>query len=124
MATTRQTAGRRGAARSAAKADAPALGATLTEMQRAGFGQLAWLSAAMAETVAVLGAEVVQFTAARLSEDVRLQHALLACRGDLAEMQRLQAEFLREALEQYRAETGRLVELGSGIMAARRGGEH
>jgi hypothetical protein len=101
--------------------NAPAAGtaaeATLTELQRAGLGQMAWMSAAMAETLAALGNEVVQFVSTRITEDFKTQHALLNCK-DLTEAQKIQAEFVQKALEQYTAETGKLVQLGTGVMTA------
>ncbi len=92
--------------------------ATVTELQREGFGQMAWMSAAMVETLTALGNEVMQFVATRIAEDVKAQHAMLNCRGDLAKMQQIQADFMRDALAQYSAETGKLLELGSGVMTA------
>lgn len=91
--------------------------ASLTALQREGLGQMAWMSAAMTETLAALGNEVIQFVSARIAEDFKTQHALLNCR-DFAQAQQIQAEFLQKALEQYAAETGKLVQLGTGVMNA------
>lgn len=91
--------------------------ASMTDLQRNGLGAAAWMSAAMFETVTALGNEVVQFVAERITEDVRTQHALMHCK-DFSEMQRVQGEFLRKALEQYTAETGKLVQLGAGVMTS------
>lgn len=111
MATTDKTTETR------AGADGARADASLTELQRAGFGQMAWMSAAMAETVAALGNEVVQFVSTRIAEDFKTQHALLNCK-DLTEAQKIQAEFVQKALEQYTAESGKLVQLGAGVMTA------
>ncbi|MDE3079327.1 MAG: phasin family protein [Paracoccaceae bacterium] len=101
----------------AATAKAAEITATMTDLQRNGLGAAAWMSAAMFETVTALGNEVVQFVAERITEDVRTQHALMHCK-DFNEMQRIQTEFLRKALEQYSAESGRLVQLGAGVMTS------
>lgn len=87
------------------------------DMGRIGLGAGAWMSAGMIEALTAMGSEVMQFVAARIAEDMKTQHALLTCK-DFAEAQRLQAEFVTTALEQYTAETGRLVELGTGVMTA------
>ncbi|WP_246107397.1 phasin family protein [Puniceibacterium confluentis] len=68
------------------------------------------------EHVAVLGSEISSFVAERIKEDVKTQHALLNCKS-LPEVQRVQAEFLQKAFDQYQAETGKLIEM-SGAMAA------
>lgn len=100
-------------------APAGAAEAAMTEMQRAGLGNLAWMSAGTVEALMALGNEVSQFVAARIAEDVKTQHALLACR-EFGEAQRIQMEFVQKALTDYTAETGRLVELGAGVMSAAR----
>lgn len=87
------------------------------DMGRAGLGAAAWMSAGMIEALTAMGNEVMQFVTARIAEDMKTQHALLTCK-DIAEAQRIQAEFVKTALEQYTASTGKLVELGAGVMAS------
>lgn len=87
------------------------------DIGRAGLGAAAWMGAGMIETLTALGNEVMQFVTARIAEDLKTQQALLACK-DLAEVQRIQAEFVKTALEQYTAETGKLVQLGAGVMTS------
>lgn len=62
------------------------------------------------ERVADLGSEVTSFVADRIKEDVQTQHALLHCKS-LPEVQKVQAEFLQKAFDQYRAETGKLIKM-------------
>lgn len=87
------------------------------DMNRAGLGTAAWMSAGMMEALAAMGSEVVQFVAARIAEDIKTQHALLTCK-DVVEAQRIQGEFVKTALEQYTASTGKLAQLGAGVMTA------
>lgn len=101
----------------AGKAQAAGITSPMTDFQRNGLGAAAWMSAAMIETVTALGNEVVQFVTERITEDVRTQHALMHCK-DFNDMQRIQTAFLRTALEQYSAESGKLVQLGTGVIAS------
>jgi hypothetical protein len=94
-----------------------AIGLPGTDVNRAGLGAAAWISAGMMETLAAMGSEVMQFVAARIAEDMKTQHALLTCK-DMVEAQRIQSAFVKTALEQYSASTGKLVELGAGVMTA------
>ena len=87
------------------------------DMNRAGLGAAAWMSAGMMETLTALGNEVMAFVTARIAEDMKTQHALLTCK-DMAEAQRIQVEFVKTALEHYTAETGKLVQLGAGVMTS------
>ena len=60
--------------------------------------------------------EVAQFLSDRLQQDLQLQHRLLHCK-DMDELRRIQSEFVSAALEQYAAETGKLVHLGQEAMS-------
>jgi hypothetical protein len=85
----------------------------------AAFGPWGQIGAAWAEAIAGLGGEAVRFLSERVQEDVDLQHRLLHA-GSLEEARHIQAQFLQTAIDQYTAETGRMVEL-SEEMAARLG---
>ncbi len=63
-----------------------------------------------------MGSEAVRFLSDRLQQDIRTQQAMLRCTS-LAEMQKLQAEFLRSAGDQYAAEARRMLELMQGTAA-------
>ncbi|MBD3624613.1 MAG: phasin family protein [Rhodobacteraceae bacterium] len=62
--------------------------------------------------------EVAQFLAERLQQDLQLQHRLLHCK-DMDELRQVQSDFVRAALEQYMAETGKLVHLGTDMVAGK-----
>ena len=83
------------------------------------FGPWADAGALWAETLSELGSEVLHFTAERIRQDVETQHRLLGARS-LGEVHHIQAEFVQSAIDQYTAETGRIVEL-SGALARKLG---
>jgi hypothetical protein len=82
---------------------------------------IAWMSTAWVESLADLGTEVTSFVAERIREDVKTQHAILHCKS-MAELQHVQAQFVQRALDQYVAETGKLVEMSGKITAKIRNG--
>lgn len=70
----------------------------------------AWMGTAWFARMGDLSREVTSFVAERIKEDVQTQQALLHCKS-LSDVQKLQAEFLQKAFDQYQAETGKLVEM-------------
>lgn len=80
--------------------------------QSAGLGALNWFGASTIERMSDMGAEWMTFVAERVREDVALQHALLHAKSP-TEVQQLQMDFLQKALDQYAAETGKMMALGS-----------
>ncbi|MFY0691076.1 MAG: phasin family protein [Paracoccaceae bacterium] len=84
----------------------------LTELQKAGLGSLSWMGTAWLENMSDLSSEVMSFIADRVKEDVRTQHQILHC-NDVSRLQKIQAEFIQRAIDQYTAETGRLVAMGN-----------
>lgn len=82
----------------------------VAEMQRAGLGSLNWMGVAWLEAMGDLGAEVASFIAERIREDVKAQHDILHCKT-AAELQHVQGQFVQRAIDEYTAETGRIVEL-------------
>jgi hypothetical protein len=86
--------------------------------QPAQFGSMVGMTQAWIDAMGALNAEVMTFVAARLSEDVHTQHAMMQAK-DLKDIQHIQAEFFQKAIDQYQAETGKLVEMGSSILAAK-----
>ena len=82
----------------------------LMAWQAAGLGPLNWLAPTMLERMSDMGSEWFHFVATRVQEDVALQHALLHAKTP-AQAQAVQMEFLKKAVDQYSAETGKLVEL-------------
>ncbi|EPX80125.1 phasin family protein [Litoreibacter arenae] len=95
--------------------EAPGLKA-IQDVQQAGFKSASALGNAWAEALSNLGVEVFDFVAERVKEDVRTQHQLMHAKS-LQEVQKIQGEFVQKALDQYSAETGRLVELSQAAMA-------
>ncbi len=88
---------------------------TLTDAQTAGLGSLSWLGTKWVETISDVGAEWLSFVADRVKEDVRTQHQLLHAKN-LGEIQHIQAQFLQKAMDDYRDETGKIVEFCSQAM--------
>ena len=84
----------------------------LLTWQAAGLGPLNWLAPTVIERMSDMGAEWFTFVAGRVREDVALQHALLHAKS-ASDAQEIQLKFLQRALDQYTAETGKLVEQGS-----------
>ena len=89
------------------------------EVLATAFGPWGQMGAAWAEAMSELGGEVMRFLAERVQEDVGVQQRLLHA-ASLKEARHVQAEFVQKAIDQYTAETGRMVEIG-GDMAARLG---
>ena len=87
----------------------------VTELQKAGFGSLAWMGTTWLEQMSDLGSEWMSFVADRIKEDVKTQHQILHCRN-IEEVQKVQAQFIQTAVEQYRDETGKMVEMTSTMM--------
>ena len=84
----------------------------MTQLQDAGFGNMIGMGTAWVEAFSDMSAEVVGFVADRIKEDVKTQHEILHCK-DAAELRHIQAQFMQKAMDQYKAETGKLVAMGS-----------
>ncbi|WP_299041267.1 phasin family protein [uncultured Tateyamaria sp.] len=98
-------------------ATAPSMADALAHWQSAGLGALNWFGSGTLDRMSGMGAEWMAFVAERVREDVALQHALLHAKTP-AEVQALQMTFLQKALDQYTAETGKMMELGSRLFDA------
>ena len=72
----------------------------------AGFGP-DWL-----EAMSNVGHEMLTFMSERVKQDIQTQHELLQAKG-IAEVQEIQAEFLKKAQSDYAAEMAKLVDLGT-----------
>ncbi|HEY9038487.1 MAG TPA: phasin family protein [Roseovarius sp.] len=59
-----------------------------------------------------MGTETLRFVASRMQQDLETQKAMLAC-TDLGEMQKIQSEFYSQAMEEYRAQAARMMEIMS-----------
>ena len=98
-----------------ARAEPGPMESAMHNMQTAGMQTLSFLGAAWMRQVQGFGSEVAQFVAERLQEDLKLQHQLMHSKDPRA-WQEAQAEFLRTALEQYTAETGKLASISGEII--------
>ena len=87
----------------------------ILRFQQAGLGTLIGANAAWFESLGDMGAEVARFFAERIKQDVQTQHEILRCRN-LAEIQHVQSTFMQNAIDQYQAETGRLVQMGLAVL--------
>ena len=91
-----------------------------TQLQEAGLGNLMGLGTTWLEAISDLGAEVAGFIAERIKEDVKTQHEILHCKN-VADLQDIQAQFIQRAMDQYHAETGKLVEMSTNAFAKKNG---
>lgn len=89
--------------------------APLIDMQKVELGNMVGANAAVLECMGSMGAEVMEFLAERIREDVKTQRDFMQCR-DVGEMQKLQAEFVRKAVDQYQAETGKLIQMSMAML--------
>ncbi len=86
-------------------------------LQSYGFKTMSGMGMAWVEMLSDMGSEVLSFVADRIKEDVKAQHRMLHCR-DAGELQKIQAEFVQTAINQYTAETGKLVKMSQDLMTA------
>lgn len=80
-------------------------------MQKSGFGATPGVGPDWLTKMADMGREMLEFTAARMKHDMQMQQDLLQAKG-LAEVQQIQAQFFQKAMEDYAAETSRLMGMG------------
>lgn len=92
----------------------------LEAMQTAKFPNMPDFGGAWVENMADYGQEVLSFISKRVAEDVQTQHALMHAKG-VAEVQHIQAQFFQKAMDDYAAETAKLMELGKSITPAAAG---
>jgi hypothetical protein len=88
----------------------------LTNAQTAGLGSLSWLGTKWVETMSDVGAEWLSFVAERVKEDVKTQHELLHAKN-IGEVQHFQAQVSAKGYDDYRDETGKIVEFCSQAMS-------
>ena len=60
--------------------------------------------------------EIADFVAERIRRDIETQKALMACRT-LDDLRGLQADFMRNAFDQYFSEMARLLDIGRDVLA-------
>ena len=93
----------------------PSMMQAFLEAQQASLGPLNWMGNAWIEAFGDVGSELAGFVAERIKEDVKTQHQMMHCKTP-AELQKIQADFVRTAIEQYTAETGKLVQLNQAFL--------
>lgn len=84
----------------------------VSELQKAGFGNMMGLGTAWAEAFGDMSSEFATFVAERIKEDVKTQHEILHCKS-VNDLQHIQGQFVQKAIDQYQAETGKLLEMGT-----------
>jgi hypothetical protein len=62
-------------------------------------------------TMSSVGTEMLAFMSERVKQDIQTQQDLLQAKG-IAEIQKLQADFFKKAMEDYSAEMTKLMEIG------------
>ncbi|MFK7878275.1 phasin family protein [Roseobacter sp.] len=90
----------------------------ITQLQEAGLGSMMGMGTAWIEAVSDMSAEVAHFVAERIKEDVKTQHEILHCKN-VADLQHIQVQFIQKAMDQYQAETGKLVEMSTKAFAVK-----
>ncbi|MEL6239875.1 MAG: phasin family protein [Pseudomonadota bacterium] len=88
---------------------------SITDLQMTGLGSFSWLGTKWLENMSDLGSEWLHFVSERVQEDVKTQHEILHCKN-VGEVQQIQARFLKKALDDYRDETGKMVEMCTKMM--------
>ena len=83
----------------------------LEAMQSVKFPNVPDFGTSWFENVADYGQEVLSFMAARVEQDGQTQHALLHAKG-VEEVQHIHAQFFQKAMDDYAAESARLMDLG------------
>ena len=81
------------------------------QWQRLGLGALNWMGGPILERMGEISSEWLHFLSERVQEDVALQHELLQAKS-ASEIQEIQMAFVQRAIDQYRAETGKMMSLG------------
>ncbi len=80
----------------------------MAEWQRMGLGALNAMGAGWAEAMADMGSDWLHFVSDRVQQDVEFQHRLLHAKST-HEVRDAQSEFFQRAVEDYAAQTGKVV---------------
>jgi hypothetical protein len=89
---------------------------TVTATQQEAIDTIESAGQAMFDVLSRAQAEITDFVAERIRQDLDTQQAFLRCRS-LDEVRDLQVNFLRTALDQYGVEAARLMRLGGEVAA-------
>lgn len=63
-----------------------------------------------------IGSEAVEFMSSRMKANIEMQQEMLGCKH-LEDIQKVQAEFFKKTLEDYRTETARMMKIMTTTMA-------
>jgi hypothetical protein len=88
----------------------------VTALQQEAVETVEHAGATLLEGVGRVQQEIAQFVSTRVREDLETQQQILRCRS-LDDLREVQFRFVKTAMDQYSAETARLMKLGSEIMA-------
>lgn len=87
----------------------------LAKLSAVGFGPLGQWGTVWAESMAELGSEALHFISERVQADVDTQHRILHCTS-MEELRHIQGEFIQQAIDQYTAETGKIIEMNADMI--------
>ena len=88
----------------------------MQSMQEVGLPSMSGIGTDWMELMTKMGHEMLEFTAARINEDVQTQHDLLEAK-DITEVQEIQAQFFQKAMKDYTAESTKLMDMGKAMEA-------
>lgn len=89
---------------------------TMTQSQQEALHAMEVAGTTMLAGLNEMQREIADFVARRIREDMETQQDLLRCRN-LDDVRAVQTRFFRTAMDQYAAETTRLMKLGGAMMA-------
>jgi len=84
-------------------------------MKNAGFDSMPELGTKWLEAMTLMTSGMMAFISERIKEDTKTQADLMHAKG-LPEIQHIQAQFIHKAMEDYKAEMGRLTDLGKDLV--------
>lgn len=90
------------------------LGDFMNILQTGGAQSMEGAGAVWLKTMSSMGSEVMSFTTNRLHEDIKTRHDLLQAKG-ISEIQEIQAQFFQKAMEDYSAQTAKLLGMGKSL---------
>lgn len=88
----------------------------LRDMQEAGLGSMSWAAEVWSEGARHFGHEMMSFLSDRLQKDLETQSKIMQCR-EIGELQKVQMEFLSEAISDYTEQTGKMIRESQDFLA-------
>lgn len=90
---------------------------TLETWPAANVTNLSDFGSAWFDGIADLGSNVLNFTAARVAQDVQIGHELMSAK-DVTQFQHVQAQYVQCALDDYAAQAAKLMKISKAFMAS------